>query len=99
MAIGMTTTKKMGIAKTMTMIVPRTLSIVPRRPRRLFGMTTSHTSTSFENLENAIKSQQLMKSLNLFRILPSGVVSKNDIGPLMIRNSIVLCNFLAASRV
>ena len=40
-----------------------------------------------------------MKSINLFRILPSGVVSKKDIGPLMIRNSIVLCNFLAASRV
>ena len=48
--MGMTTTMKMGRAKMMTIMVPITLRMVPRSPRKLLGMTTSQVSTSLANL-------------------------------------------------
>jgi hypothetical protein len=35
---------------------------------------------------------------NLFKILPAGVVSKNDIGDLKIATAILSCNFLEACK-
>jgi hypothetical protein len=66
------------------------------------GITTSQISTSFENLKIMIPeycSGITQLKDHLFRILPRGVVSKKDIGLLMILSSIVSCIDCAAFKV
>ena len=67
------TTPKTGVAITITITVLTTLRKVKMNMRRELGTDSSMMYMSLENR---------------FRILPRGVVSKNDIGDLMIVLSI-----------
>ena len=77
----MMTTAKMGVAMRMTMMVDTTVKTVMMNPRRDRGIVSSMVYTSFENR---------------FRMRPRGVVSKNDMGDLMMLSNIELWSFLEA---
>ena len=75
------TTKKMGVAILMTMIVENTENSVKRNERMDRGIVSSITLMSLENR---------------FKIRPRGVVSKKDIGERRMLFMSLLCSVLEA---
>lgn len=72
----------MGVAMSITIMVEITEEIVIMNPRRDRGIVSSIVYTSFEKR---------------FRMRPSGVVSKNDIGDRMTLFIMASCSFLEAN--
>ena len=79
---GMITAAKIGVAIRITMIVDTTVKTVMMNPRSDRGIVSSMVYTSLEKR---------------FRIRPSGVVSKNDIGDRIMLSIIALWSFFEAN--
>lgn len=83
MPIGMMTVRNQGVEYEITTSTDKTLKNIMIQNRILIGNTLSITSTSFEKR---------------LRMRPSGVVSKKDIGSLIVFFSSLLCKSRAARR-